>query len=113
MWKLYIPGNIKKNYGVFFPDCIPSKEELTRKKIIEDPSCDFCGAAVESMDRILVYCQLAREVWAQTVVGDESVVVHNIREWWNRINSGSGVCKQATAFVLWHISGARIGRLFS
>jgi hypothetical protein len=63
IWKLPIP-NVKKNF--FWRAChesLPTRDNLCRRKVINDPKCPICETKVESTFHILWQCQSVKDVW--------------------------------------------------
>jgi ribonuclease HI len=63
IWELKIP-NVEKNF--LWRAChesLPTRHNLFRRNIVEDPSCPICGLAEETALHILWQCSSARDVW--------------------------------------------------
>ena len=45
-------------------DILRTKENLRRRKILQDPSCPVCGLEPETISHILWQCQSTRDVWS-------------------------------------------------
>ena len=64
LWRLNVP-NVEKNFlWRACHDSLPTRENLCRKRIIDDPVCSFCMTEVESTFHILWQCPSARDVWS-------------------------------------------------
>jgi hypothetical protein len=46
---------------------LPTKENLFKRKIVDDPQCAICGAAIETVGHILWSCVAARDVWLENM----------------------------------------------
>jgi hypothetical protein len=42
---------------------LPTKENLYKKKIIDDPKCAICGGDIETLGHVIWSCTVARDVW--------------------------------------------------
>jgi ribonuclease HI len=63
IWDLKIP-NVEKNF--LWRAChesLPTRYNLFRRKIVEDPLCPICGLDAETALHILWQCSSARDVW--------------------------------------------------
>jgi ribonuclease HI len=63
IWELKIP-NVEKNF--LWRAChesLPTRYNLFRRKIVEDPLCPIYGLAEETSLHILWQCSSARDVW--------------------------------------------------
>jgi hypothetical protein len=74
VWALPIPNTEKKNLWRALNDILPTKDNLRRKKILQDPSCPICGLEPETLLHILWQCQSSRDVWS---LGNRSVQKSN------------------------------------
>lgn len=65
IWKLPVP-NVEKNF--IWKACheiLPTRENLHRRKIIDDPACPICGLEVETAFHIFWQCPSAMDVWCE------------------------------------------------
>jgi hypothetical protein len=63
IWRLQI-SNVGKNF--MWRACqsiLPTKDNLVKRKIIQDPLCPICGLEPETSFHILWDCPSARDVW--------------------------------------------------
>lgn len=63
MWNLKIP-NVEKNF--LWRACneiLPTRNNLFKRKIVEDPRCPICGHELETALRILWMCNSAMDAW--------------------------------------------------
>jgi hypothetical protein len=44
---------------------LPTKDNLFRRKISDDPQCPLCGGDTETLGHILWSCGTARDVWLE------------------------------------------------
>jgi hypothetical protein len=65
IWKLKVPG-VKKNFlWKVGNNILPTKENLYKKKITQDPLCPICGLFSESVGHILWSCSSSVAVWQE------------------------------------------------
>lgn len=66
LWALKIP-NAEKNKIKLWRTCheiLPTRSNLHKRKIIEDPLCPLCGRAPETVSHILWRCPSAMDAWS-------------------------------------------------
>jgi hypothetical protein len=63
IWGLRVPNVEKKFLWRACHEILPTRKNLQRRKIIEDPLCPICGLEEETVLHILWECSLARNVW--------------------------------------------------
>lgn len=66
LWKLRVP-----NVEIFFlwracNDILPTKANMCKRKVINDPLCPICGLAAETGLHILWDCPSAKDVWGSS-----------------------------------------------
>ena len=64
LWKLRIPNKIKVFGWRACNDILPTKQNLSKQKIIEDEMCPICMRFPESVIHALWECEAAKDVWA-------------------------------------------------
>ena len=64
LWKLQIPNMIKVFGWRACNDILPTKQNLSKRKIIEDEMCHICMRFPESAIHALWECEVAKDVWA-------------------------------------------------
>ena len=64
LWKLKIPNKIKVFGWRACQDILPTRENLARRRIVEDARCGVCLSATETEYHALWECGLAQNVWA-------------------------------------------------
>jgi hypothetical protein len=42
---------------------LPTKENLYKKKIIDDPKCAICGGDIETLGHVIWSCAVPCDVW--------------------------------------------------
>jgi ribonuclease HI/ribosomal protein L37AE/L43A len=63
IWKLNLPNAEKVFFWRACQNILPTRENLVRKKITQDPSCPICGQEDETIAHTLWYCPSAQDVW--------------------------------------------------
>ncbi|KAK2644204.1 hypothetical protein Ddye_019399 [Dipteronia dyeriana] len=63
LWSLNIPPKVRIFVWRICLNAIPSLANLWIRKVVADPHCLRCGAAVETSDHALFWCGDARKVW--------------------------------------------------
>ena len=66
LWQLQIPNKVRSFAWRASKNIPPTKDNLYRRKITEDPLCVVCGCEPESSGHILWDCEKTREVWKLT-----------------------------------------------
>ena len=64
LWKLRIPNKIKVFGWRACNDILPTKQNLSKRKINEDEMCRICMRFPESVIHALWECEAAKDVWA-------------------------------------------------
>jgi hypothetical protein len=70
VWTLPIPNTERKDLWRALNDILPTKDNLRKKKNLQDPSCPIYGLEPETILHILWQCQSSRDVWS---LGNRSV----------------------------------------
>ena len=65
-WAAKVCNKIKTFIWRAYRDILPTKVNLTRRKILLDARCDCCEVGVESTDHILLSCTYSDMVWKST-----------------------------------------------
>ena len=68
LWKYNLPSKIKVFGWRVCQGILPTKENLSCRKIVEDNSGDFCRQGAESILHVLWECGVAQDVWAGSKV---------------------------------------------
>ncbi|KAG7941775.1 hypothetical protein I3843_16G063500 [Carya illinoinensis] len=63
LWELKVPNAEKLFLWKASNNFLPTKQNLFKKKVVEDPSCPMCSQQVESIEHALWECKAARDVW--------------------------------------------------
>lgn len=79
VWR-FAPPRIKFFGWVLTKDRIHCKTALRRKNILQDATCDICGAAEESGDHIFSGCPFAKSFWRR--IGWPPSSVAHVTELW-------------------------------
>lgn len=68
-WKLIlsmnVPGVVKVFLWKALNDCLPTRRNLFRRKMVESSCCPICESEVESITHILWSCTEAMDVWVE------------------------------------------------
>ena len=63
IWRLSVPNVEKVFLWGACHDILPTRENLRKRKIVEDPLCPICGLEPETTCHVLWECPAARDVW--------------------------------------------------
>ena len=63
LWKMKVPNKIKKILWRACSDALPTRCNLLRRKVLDDPTCPQCGIESESTLHALWECSQLRSVW--------------------------------------------------
>ena len=63
MWKLKIPNKIKVLGWRSYLNILPTRENLARRRIVEDARCGVCFLTAETEYHALWKCRLAQDIW--------------------------------------------------
>lgn len=63
IWKLKLLGKIIHFLWRACSDCLPTKVNLMKRKIVADPQCELCGSLPEDTKHALWGCEAVRRVW--------------------------------------------------
>ena len=64
LWKLRVPNKIKVFAWRALYDILPTRENLARRRIVTDGTCELCQRENESVFHALWECSVAKGVWA-------------------------------------------------
>jgi hypothetical protein len=64
LWKLNIPWKVRHFVCWACSEALPTKQNLSKSKVVLDPVCAKCGGEVETTTLILWECPLANCVWS-------------------------------------------------
>ena len=67
IWKLRLPNAEKNFIWRACKEILPTKNNLYRRKIVEDALCPICGLEEETSLHILWDCPSARDVWRTSI----------------------------------------------
>jgi ribonuclease HI len=68
LWRLNIPNAEKVFFWRACQNILPTRDNLVRKKIIDDAGCPICGREDETISHILWSCPSAQDVWSAASV---------------------------------------------
>jgi len=63
IWKLKVPAITKNFLWKICNNLLPTKENLFKKNIVQDPLCPFCRVDIETIGHILWSCPSSMAVW--------------------------------------------------
>lgn len=87
VWKLNAPAAVKTFLWRAINNCLPTKLNLLKRKIVESSMCPICSREVESITHSLWSCAASSDVWAES----ESLVKKNGHvSIWTSITYGKG-----------------------
>ncbi|KAJ8641777.1 hypothetical protein MRB53_018471 [Persea americana] len=64
IWKLKIPSKVRHFLWRACNEALPTRQNLQRRKILEDPRCRICEGEAETTTHILWDCLMASSVWS-------------------------------------------------
>jgi hypothetical protein len=64
LWKMKIPHAVKVFVWRACSNALPTKANLFRRKITEDPLCPMCSGQTETTGHILWGCPAAKAIWS-------------------------------------------------
>lgn len=65
IWTLNVPPKVRNFlWHACFNIILPTRENLSRRKVSVKPHCEFCCQSSESVGHLLWECPFARNVWA-------------------------------------------------
>lgn len=65
LWKMRVPRVVKNFLWRVCNNLLPTKENICRKVIVNDPMCPICSAQLETIRHILWKCNSATAVWME------------------------------------------------
>ena len=63
IWKINVPGNIKHFIWKACSNSLPTKENLMKRRVVQDTVCQRCSNDSEDVVHSLWSCEGLREVW--------------------------------------------------
>ena len=63
IWKNSVPPRIQFFMWLVSKGRIQCRANLFRKKVVDSPGCEICGAAEETTDHIILRCPFAKVFW--------------------------------------------------
>jgi hypothetical protein len=67
VWNFRGPRALKMFLWRACNNILPTKENLYKRKIVDNPQCDICGADTETVGHILWSCVAAKDVWLENM----------------------------------------------
>jgi hypothetical protein len=64
LWKLQLPNAEKVWFWRACQDFFPTKDNLFRRKVVDDPNCPICEREKETIYHTLWQCPSAQDVWS-------------------------------------------------
>ena len=64
LWKLKVPPKVHTFLWRACTGCVPTRENLHKKRISEEERCELCYHHSETTSHVLWECPMARNVWA-------------------------------------------------
>ena len=71
IWNLALPEKIKIFVWRATKNLLPSAENLWKRKIIQEPTCQACKTGLENVLHVLVDCKVAKKIWRLTHMEDD------------------------------------------
>ena len=67
IWKLNVPQKIKHFWWRSLHNALPTADNLRKRKIHADDTCQRCGESIETINHLLFECRISREIWEQAM----------------------------------------------
>ena len=64
VWSLQVPRKVQMFTWRALKDSLPSKLKLWKRKVVQDPICEFCAAQIEDLVHALWDCPSIQSAWA-------------------------------------------------
>ena len=64
IWKLNVPSKVRTFKWPACSNCLPIQDNLHRKKVRVEMTCEFCCLDPETVTHVLWECPFARNVWS-------------------------------------------------
>lgn len=65
VWNLNVPSVVKTFLWKVLNDCLPTRVNLTKRRVMENPKCPICEREEETISHTLWSCPAATDVWAE------------------------------------------------
>ena len=66
VWKLNSPPKIKHFWWRVAHNAIPTAENLRRRKMVADNTCQLCGERSETTNHLIFNCRISKQIWSMT-----------------------------------------------
>ncbi|XP_042939496.1 uncharacterized protein LOC122274526 [Carya illinoinensis] len=96
-------------------NCLPTRQNLCKRKVLYDPLCGICGLEVETVNHVLWSCGAAADVWAdsESPVQKWAKTEGNFMETWIRLSEKMGTGElELVATIMRNIGSRRNSFVF-
>ncbi|XBH93904.1 hypothetical protein VPH35_084760 [Triticum aestivum] len=86
IWKANVPQRIQIFLWLLVRNKLLTRDNLLKRQHVADTTCLFCNEA-ESVNHLLFYCVVARELWREifSPIGSNiELNSHGLLDWWAR-----------------------------
>lgn len=106
IWKLAVPEKEKIFLWRAAHDLLPTAENLWKKKVLQEPTCQICCCSMESISHALLDFKMARKIWKNSQltadfqgehIHDMVRLLQSLPQWLTNIDGAS------VAALLWVI----------
>ncbi|XP_010451246.1 PREDICTED: uncharacterized protein LOC104733362 [Camelina sativa] len=66
IWKHNMPQKIKHFWWRCLHNALPTAENLRKRRMLTDDTCQRCGEAPENINHLLFHCRISKEIWDLT-----------------------------------------------
>ncbi|XP_010431723.1 PREDICTED: uncharacterized protein LOC104716077 [Camelina sativa] len=66
LWKQNMPQKIKHFWWRCLHNVVPTAENLKKRRMLKDDTCQRCGEAPETINHLLFQCRISKEIWDLT-----------------------------------------------
>lgn len=108
IWKPKVPSKVRTFLWRACSNCLPTRDNLCRRKIQVVATCEFCHQEPETVSHILWSCPFARNVWALVKgrvqkCSNETVDFFLLFKYLQKVLDGSDLdCWAITAWSIWN-----------
>ena len=106
VWKLKIPGKIKHFLWKACTNSLPTKENLLKRKILQESSCPLCSSVSESVVHAIWSCSCIKVVWDSDFewVDRSSAAFESFSDVFQKIRNNPALVPlfAATAWSIWY-----------
>lgn len=65
IWKTRLPNKVKVFAWRVCTDCLPSKHNLLKRRVVESAACDFCNYPTMDASHAVLHCFDIRAAWVK------------------------------------------------